>query len=50
MVLPDGIFYNLSNQKLRDYIIKNCYVEAIISLPLNTFFNTPKKTFVLTIV
>ena len=50
IVLPDGIFNNLSNQKLRDYIITNCYVEAIISLPLNTFFNTPKKTFVLTIV
>ena len=49
IVLPDGIFNNLSNQKLRDYIIMNCYVEAIISLPLNTFFNTPKKTFVLTI-
>lgn len=50
IVLPDGIFNNLSNQKLRDYIVNNCYVEAIISLPLNTFFNTPKKTFVLTIV
>ena len=50
IVLPDGIFNNISNQKLRDYIIKTCYVESIISLPLNTFFNTPKKTFVLTIV
>ncbi|MBO4235592.1 MAG: N-6 DNA methylase [Firmicutes bacterium] len=50
IVLPDGIFNNLANQKLRDYIIKTCFVEAIISLPLNTFFNTPKKTFVLTII
>jgi type I restriction-modification system DNA methylase subunit len=49
IVLPDGIFNNLSNQKLRDFIIRTCYVESIISLPLNTFFNTPKKTFVLTI-
>lgn len=50
IVLPDGIFYNISNQKLRDYIVSTCYVEAIISLPLNTFFNTPKKTFILTLV
>lgn len=50
IVLPDGIINNLQNQKLRDYIIQTCYVEAIISLPLNTFFNTPKKTFVLTVV
>lgn len=49
IVLPDGIMNNLSNQKLRDYIIQTCYVESIISLPLNTFFNTPKKTFVLTV-
>lgn len=50
IVLPDGIFNNIQNQKLRDYIIKTCYVESVISLPLNTFFNTPKKTLVLTIV
>lgn len=50
IVLPDGIFNNIQNQKLRDYIISTCYVESIISLPLNTFFNTPKKTFVLTLV
>ena len=49
VVLPDGIMNNLSNQNLRDYLIQTCYVESIISLPLNTFFNTPKKTFVLTI-
>lgn len=49
IVLPDGIMNNISNQKLRDYIIRTCYVESIISLPLNTFFNTPKKTFVLTV-
>lgn len=50
IVLPDGIMSNIYNQTLREYIIKTCFVEAIISLPLNTFFNTPKKTFVLTIV
>ena len=49
IVLPDGIFFNSSNKKLKEYIIKNCYLEGIISLPVNTFFNTPKKTYILTI-
>lgn len=49
IVLPDGIFNNLQNKKLRKYVKKTCFIESIISLPLNTFFNTPKKTFILTI-
>ncbi|MCJ0053778.1 N-6 DNA methylase [Clostridioides difficile] len=47
VVLPDGIFSNISNKKLKDYILKYCYIESIISLPVNTFFNTPKKTYIL---
>lgn len=49
IVLPDGIFSNSSNKKLKEYILNNCYLESIISLPVNTFFNTPKKTYILTI-
>lgn len=49
VVLPDGIFSNDSNRKLKEYIINNCYLDSIISLPVNTFFNTPKKTYILTI-
>lgn len=49
VVLPDGIFSNDSNKKLKDYIIEKCYIDSIISLPVNTFFNTPKKTYILTI-
>lgn len=49
VVLPDGIFSNLSNSKLKEYILKYCYLESIISLPVNTFFNTPKSTYILTV-
>lgn len=49
IVLPDGIFSNISNKKLKKYILENCYLESIISLPVNTFFNTPKKTYILTV-
>jgi type I restriction-modification system DNA methylase subunit len=49
IVLPDGVFSNLSNGKLKLYILQHCYIESIISLPVNTFFNTPKKTYILTV-
>ena len=39
---------NRSNdKKLRDFILENCIIDAVISLPLNTFFTTNKKTYIL---
>lgn len=49
IVLPDGMFTNLGNTNLKQLVLDNCYIEAIISLPINSFFNTPKKTYILTI-
>lgn len=49
VVLPDGIFSNSNNKKIKEYILNNCYLQSIISLPVNTFFNTPKKTYILTV-
>lgn len=49
VILPDGIFTNIGNDKLKQLILDNCFIESIISLPVGTFFNTPKKTFILTI-
>lgn len=34
---------------MHGFITTNCYIEAIISLPINTFFNTPKKTYIMTL-
>ncbi len=49
IVLPDGIFTNLGNANLKAFVLKECYIESIISLPINSFFNTPKKTYILTL-
>ena len=49
IILPDGIFTNIANENLKQFIVDSCYIESIISLPVGTFFNTPKKTFILTI-
>ena len=35
------------NKKLRDFILEQCEIDAVISLPLNTFFTTNKKTYIL---
>lgn len=49
IVLPDGIFSNYANSKLKEFVIKEFFIESIISLPVGSFFNTPKKTYILTI-
>ena len=49
IVIPDGILANLANKKLREFILDKCSIEGIISLPINTFFGTPKKTYILAI-
>ena len=49
VVIPDGILSNLANKNLREYILNKCTIEGIISLPINTFFGTPKKTYILAI-
>lgn len=49
VVLPDGIFTNLGNTNLKQLILDKCNIESIISLPVGSFFNTPKKTFILTL-
>lgn len=49
VILPDGIFTNIANDKLKKLILDECFIESVISLPVGTFFNTPKKTFILTL-
>jgi len=49
VIVPDGIFNRQNDKNLRKYILDQCYLDAIISLPERTFFTTPKKTYVLAI-
>ena len=47
IVVPDGIMNRSNDKKLRDFILGQCDIDAVISLPLNTFFTTNKKTYIL---
>lgn len=49
VVVPDGIMNRSNDKKLRDFILDECILDAVISLPLNTFFTTNKKTYILVI-
>lgn len=47
VVIPDGILNRQNDKNLRKFILDECYIDGLISLPLNTFFTTNKKTYIL---
>lgn len=49
IIVPDGIFNRKNDKNLRQFILDECYIDGIISLPIKTFFTTPKKTYILCI-
>lgn len=49
IVVPDGVFNRQYDKNLREFVKQECYIDGIISLPLNTFFTTNKKTYILCI-
>ena len=49
IVVPDGILDRQNDKNLRQYILDVCNIDAIISLPIKTFFTTSKKTYILAI-
>jgi type I restriction-modification system DNA methylase subunit len=49
VIVPDGLLLRHSEDTLRAHILRTCYLEAIVSLPKDTFYSTPKKTYILAI-
>ena len=49
VVIPDGILNRSNDNRLRKFIKDQCYIDGIISLPINTFYTTTKKTYILAI-
>ncbi len=46
IVVPDGL---LLQKNVLDKIKESCIVQAVVSLPIRTFYSTPKKTYILSI-
>ncbi len=51
VIIPDGILGRVvsSSKKLRDFIIENCYLDAIVSLPVRAFFANYEHTYIIAI-
>ena len=49
VIVPDGLLLRHSEHDLRRYILRSCFIEALVSLPVNTFYSTPKKTYILVV-
>jgi len=47
IIVPDSILRRTSDKNLRKNMMKYCYIDAILSLPLRTFYATAKKTYIL---
>ncbi|MBE7713129.1 MAG: N-6 DNA methylase [Cyanobacteria bacterium SIG26] len=47
IIVPEGFMYRLQDVDLRQFIIDECIINGIISLPKNTFFSTEKKTYII---
>jgi type I restriction-modification system DNA methylase subunit len=48
-LIPDGILARVGGKKLRNHILRECYLNAIVSLPVRTFFANAKHTYILAI-
>ena len=49
VIIPDGILSRMTQSaiRLREFIKQQCYIDGIVSLPINTFYTTPEKTYIL---
>jgi type I restriction-modification system DNA methylase subunit len=47
IIVPDGSLKRTNDNKLRKFLIDECFIDCLISLPKNTFFSTPQKTYIL---
>jgi type I restriction enzyme M protein len=49
VIIPDGILARTGGKKLRNHILNECFLDAIVSLPQRTFFANFKHTYILAI-
>lgn len=49
VILPDGIINRDSDKQIRNFVLDECYLDAVLSLPNKTFYTTQKKTYIIAI-
>ena len=46
VIVPDGL---LNQGAMLVYVKRECFIRAVVSLPVRTFYSTPKKTYILVV-
>jgi len=49
VIIPQGVLERFADKDLREFILNECIIDGIISLPVKTFYTTTKKTYILAI-
>ena len=47
VIIPDGVLGRVHGDKLRRHILRECYLDAVVSLPARTFFANFERTYIL---
>ena len=47
VIIPDGILARVLGKKLRDHILYECFLDAIVCLPPRTFFANFEQTYII---
>lgn len=47
VIIPDGVLSRHNDKNLRKFILQECFIDLIVSLPEKTFFTTLKKTYII---
>lgn len=47
ILLPETFFLRTPDKGLRNWLIRNCQIRFIAILPVNVFYNTPKKVVII---
>ena len=47
IIIPDGILGRVHGGKLRHHILRECYLDAVVSLPARTFFANFERTYII---
>lgn len=47
VIIPDGILGRVHGSKLRNYILRECFLDAVVSLPTRTFYANFERTYVM---
>ena len=49
LIIPDGILARSNGRQLRNYILQECFLDAVVSLPKRTFFANGKDTYIMAV-